>query len=626
MNKQRPKLDWIFDPVPPSGQIVGGVPMVHVFRPDLDVFVREVLQNSHDQALGSSDQPVQVTFSFIQLDGKHKHEFLNAIGWDHLEEHLKGATQGHSVMATRLAQSLNGLEGAPLVLLRIDDSGTVGLTGGEDERKSNFTALCRNVLDTIDDQPKKGGSYGLGKAVLWRFSAFSTVLFSSRVKSELHGGLRFFARAELPYHQALGDSWNGPGWYGEVEERPAGHRAVSVWDAAAERVARPAHLFRGADLGTGTSILIVGFSEPGHPQPRPLSEIAHDILESSTRWFWPSISLSPASLRVSANVFLNGDLVFHDEASPGPDVLPFIHAVSANELVSTATNPGEVSEAPIPILIPGRRNPEEPQISAEMILRVIRGEPGDPSRHANTVALVRGAGMVVDYRAPSRRPLGELPFFGVLRAGEFAGSDSAHIALERFLRAAEPPAHNAWESTTERIQAEYKQGARTQLDTLWTRLGAEILRRCEQGPPPQGQGPSALSRLFPLGASRNGGAMAPQFRVEQLKAWLVGENWSFSGFISRDSTASSDWTFDVLLSLDGETGRGNALPISNFVVEHQDVRTVVDGLLCRCYVPKSVRELAFRGRSDPVDTIAAGLDARRTRARIEIRPRREDER
>ncbi|HEX2201571.1 MAG TPA: hypothetical protein VHH93_06220 [Gammaproteobacteria bacterium] len=34
-----------------------------------------------------------------------------------------------------------------------------------------------NDLYTSEDRPQRGGSYGLGKAVLWRFSSFSTVLF-----------------------------------------------------------------------------------------------------------------------------------------------------------------------------------------------------------------------------------------------------------------------------------------------------------------------------------------------------------------------------------------------------------------------------------------------------------------
>ena len=55
------QIEWIFDPVPPSGAIQGGVPSSHVFTPDLDTFVRETIQNSMDQ---KTTGPVTVNFVF----------------------------------------------------------------------------------------------------------------------------------------------------------------------------------------------------------------------------------------------------------------------------------------------------------------------------------------------------------------------------------------------------------------------------------------------------------------------------------------------------------------------------------------------------------------------------------
>ena len=75
---------------------------------------------------------------------------------------------GPGVMRSRLERALERFDAEPLTLLRIDDSGTQGLTGGENEEGKNFNALCRNVLDTAEDRPLRGGSFGLGKAVLWR--------------------------------------------------------------------------------------------------------------------------------------------------------------------------------------------------------------------------------------------------------------------------------------------------------------------------------------------------------------------------------------------------------------------------------------------------------------------------
>jgi hypothetical protein len=191
-------------------------------------------------------------------------------------------------MSALLANAIADLGSGALTLLRIDDSGTEGLTGDEDTPGTNFSSLCRNILDTTKDAPGKGGSYGLGKALLWQFSAVSTVLFSSRIEEDSPQKFRFFARTELPSHEIDLSRWNGSGWYGFPETVRNGKRAISMWDEDAEKITRAIHLYRPAQLGTGTSILIVGFHEPAQEEARPLNTVAQDILNSAARWFWLS--------------------------------------------------------------------------------------------------------------------------------------------------------------------------------------------------------------------------------------------------------------------------------------------------------------------------------------------------
>jgi hypothetical protein len=260
-------LTWIFDPAPPSGAREGGVGWAHALPPELDVFVREVLLNSHDRIKGSD--PVRVKFRLHQLDGLYRKRFLDALAWESLKSHLVTSSTGNSPLALRMRQGLQELGNMPLRLLQITDSGTEGLTGGEDEPTANFNALCRHVLYTSEDRPQRGGSYGLGKAVLWRFSSFSTVLFSSRMDGNPRAGFRIFGRAKLPYHETGENAWRGPGWFGKSETKPDGRRAVSVWDEEAENAARHLLLFRPAQEDTGTSILVVGFQEPTQEETRP---------------------------------------------------------------------------------------------------------------------------------------------------------------------------------------------------------------------------------------------------------------------------------------------------------------------------------------------------------------------
>lgn len=198
----------------------------HTLPPELDVFVREVLQNSHDRIKGSG--PVRVRFRLHQLDGPYRKRFLDALDWESLESHLVASLTGDSPLALRMRQGLQDLTNVSLRLLQITDSGAEGLTGEEDEPTANFNALCRHVLYTSEDRPQRGGSYGLGKAVIWRFSSFSTVLFSSRMDGNPRAGFRIFGRAKLPYHETGENAWRGPGWFGKSEIKPGGTRTVVV--------------------------------------------------------------------------------------------------------------------------------------------------------------------------------------------------------------------------------------------------------------------------------------------------------------------------------------------------------------------------------------------------------------
>lgn len=62
------KTNWVFDPTPPSGARTGGDVAEHAFTPDIEVFVREVLQNAKDQHV-DSNEAVGVVFRLIKLEG-----------------------------------------------------------------------------------------------------------------------------------------------------------------------------------------------------------------------------------------------------------------------------------------------------------------------------------------------------------------------------------------------------------------------------------------------------------------------------------------------------------------------------------------------------------------------------
>lgn len=615
---------WVFDPVPPSGARQGGTPAAYIFNPNLDAFVREILQNSHDQRSGKKSA-VNVEFALHSLTGRRRERFLRAIAWDDLLPHLEDASQGPSRLGERIGEALERIDNEALVVLQISDGGANGLTGDEDDPNGNFNGLCRNVLYSPEDRPGRGGSHGLGKAVLWRFSSVATVLFSSRL-NERQRRFRVFGRTELPHHGTDTGEWSGPGWLGLPDRTHAGERAASVLQADPPGFAADALLTRDDNLGTGTTILVVGFFEPSVDEPRPLAAVAADLLASATRWFWPSISLQ--SIAVAASVHENGRQTWRDEAAVTSEVLPFQLALAASSVSTRAVEQSQVAERTLSFRIPAMRayagHGSSSELEARINLRLIRsGEVEETDPWRNTIALVRGAGMVVKYWRPTRLPLEGGLFHAVLRAGQAHGSTAEDLALEAFLRTAEPPSHNDWVASTDQMQARYARGAATRLNSLWQQLNNAIVEMTEEEAPDRHPGPLALARLFPLGSAGGGRPEPRQFTITFSDASLSSGVWRVAGDVHRLKTDGA-WQVRISVQLEGESGRGDRIAID-------DIR-ILDGSCGTTRVTPDGYGVLEIGENAPdvsyeLTTSSAPeelLD--RTRIRVDVRPsmRRDD--
>lgn len=603
---------WIFDPTPPSGARQGGLAAARIIEPELDKFVREVLQNACDQRLDNN--VVRVRFTLYELCGEARDSFLEALRWDQLQQHIEAASEEWGVvLAAQLRGGLQDLDSRPLVLLRVDDMGTRGLIGAEDDHRQNFNLLCRDSLLTPEGDGARGGSFGVGKSVLWRFSKLSTVLFSSRLSQpEPQGEFRLFGRTELPFHVTDGGSWSGPGWFGAEEKRGNSTRAVSLWEDDAEKLARRLCLFRPIQDRSGTSILVISFFEPLLEEQRELNEVASDILNAATRWFWPVLHREPSALEVSAEVFdRNGVTTFSEKARPTDEILPFMDA-----LQGSPSQPGgspqtaTVKRTDIPLGIPARRDGQHGALGSRARLTCCFASAEETSKFSNCVAFYRGAGMVVAYKR-LRIPLSELPFHAVLAAGLAAGDSDENRAAEEFLRAAEPPGHDDWKYGTERLHANYRQGAKARLDELWRRVEDAIsvwsAENAESGP----QGPLELMRLFPLG----GKAPPPEkFRVSDLYGHLEGDTWHFGGKIRASLDPEVSWRFSVRALLDAETGGGSQIPVQHLETNPGEVVYERETALCK--VPAGIREVVFHGRAQVPNM--AESDLRRIRLKLQV--------
>jgi hypothetical protein len=619
--------EWLFDPPPPSQSRRGGSGNLEVFSRDLDSLIRELLQNASDQKRPDQDG-VRVRLAVEDISGPDLDLFLKAAGWPNLRDHVEAVGERDYVTTSpRVRRNLDRLDNErSLRLFRIEDIGTCGLTGDEDDHSANFNLLCRDELISPGQRRQSGGSYGIGKFVLWLFSGLYTVLFSSGLQGA-NGDIRqrFFGRALLPFHETGDRAWDGSGWLGRPEDTGSGARAVSIFDQEAESTARGCRLERPADEA-GTSILIVGFDEPAEEVPRPIEDICSDMVRSAALWFWPA--LVRRNMDVLVEGYRDGRNEFSQHVHPTAEVTPFVLATTESaEVTELAREPGDVAERELEIQVPAQRhmpgigNPRGP-VTGKAALRVRVAESGERA-WVNTIALQRGTGMVVKYMEQTRRSLGEVSFHAVLLAGLAHGSDDANHAVEEFLRAAEPPTHNDWAYGTERLKAEYLAGARTAFDKLKSDIATALRELTREDIAESSDGPDKLRQLFPMPGIGAPTTTREPYRLTGAEATLTDSTWGFHGTFARARTGEKeDWRFRVAVVLDQETGGAGAAS-QRLAIQDLSARPSAHGNLqtdgsFEIEVPAGVDEVTFRGLTEPIEDLPPG-GLHRVRVSLDVR-------
>ncbi|HYU14524.1 MAG TPA: hypothetical protein VEL05_00565 [Candidatus Acidoferrum sp.] len=592
---KRGAVQWIFDALPPSGARRGGDPASHVFRQSVRTFVREVVQNAGDQAC--QDGVPEVHFRFHELAGPELDDFLDALGWTTLEPHLEAAARTRGGRAIKAA--LDDLRRRNrLLVLAVEDRDTVGLTGDELEGESHFRALCKDTLYSHKQTEGAGGSFGLGKSLLWTFSGFSTVLFNSSLSAHLAGqeSPRLIGRAELPTH-AVGRSqagFTGSGWLGRRVEGGGQPRAESVWSEEARQLAARLRLARTVEESTGTSILVLGFRDPTADGERSVDELAREIRDAVEREFWPATIMPHRRLVSWVAVGGQGHRVVPRDFQLAA---PFVECYEQRASETPAlVAPGDVVVRSIEVDVPARRDRSEPATRGQVRLCVRLFD--EESRHelVGNVALFRGPGMVVRYLDRRSLALSARPFHAVLACGAARDPENplaSDHAIERFLRAAEPPGHDDWE-TTPVLKEEYQRGYAKALETMRRRLD-EALKALVVARPRQGrQGPDRLRRHFPLGQRGAGGSGPSAFRFTGLQARFEAGRWSFAGEI-RPATSAPRWACQVRLVAVGEDGSEvRAIPIARMRISDSAEFALTDG---RATILTTAPSLRFEGES-----------------------------
>jgi hypothetical protein len=572
-------IEWVFDKPSANKPLRGGDPSEHAFEQDLSTFVREVLQNSSDAGTGTT---VEVDFELRTLSGEELNSFFEAVSWDQLQPHLEAVANRETGASVETFLD-SFAETGTLRVLTITDRNTVGLTGEEFGEDSNFTALCRNTLDSQKDDDTAGGTYGLGKSVHWAFSGARTVFFNSLPTGEWGaGGERLFGRTELPSHPFVDNGQNvwyeGPGFFGNVEHSTdesdrGGKRAASVRGDSAARRANALGIGRTTQ---GTTVAIVGFRDPTSDEARTPAEVRRDIAAETERSFWPAMCGDPSQLAV--NVVDTPDSVERIQQTVGTTPLRAAYQTYlADEAESALLEPGDVVTSRIPLSIPAKRDGTSSKTDGSVTLVVRLGDESD-SEFVHRVAMFRKPRMVVKYWDKSRVTLEPDPFHAILVCGEAKpehDTEASDSAVEEFLRLAEPPAHDEWGST-QKLRNEYKRGYKKALEEMKSDVSTELRDLIQPEPTDGERGPDKLRRQFPMQTRSRDSLLDASsgeqaFHFSRLSASFTGDRWEFSGVIEPNERVHNGWECAVKLYRLGEDGsRLRLLSINRLHVEDPD--------------------------------------------------------
>lgn len=539
-------------------------------EPGLKTFVREVLQNSNDARL-ENDQPARVTFRIESLRGSDAEEYLKTLDINSWADHAKLATNTES--GKHIAEAIDRIKNDEEIrILTIEDENTEGLLGEENADESNFTALVRDVLFSSKSGDTAGGSYGLGKAVLWLYSGLSLVMFNSTLSEpdQIGRTSRLIGRTRLPTHKSEdGDTvYQGHGWYGNLNGGEEGARPESIWEDEAGSIADDLHLARPD--APGTSIQVVDFRVPTAEERLNDEDLANEITEMAIEWFWPAVYRGDLEVAVE----LDGE-----EKQAGideyPQYKPFTNCLDNRcDAVNQLDDPEEVATESISLDVPEKSDGGS-GTDGQLDLLVRRANKGE-YQHQNQVAFVRGAGMVVEYYDRDRVVVGDQDFHAVLLGGRARpwGTDEKpgeeETIIEEFLTAAEPPQHDEW-VRTETLANTYSRGFRTAVEGIKSDV-TDVLRGLVAPSVDRGTtGPQRLGNRFKIGNKSRGGSAERDSPSSQrvtgdtnISFDEVHTHWSFNGEVEPINGGNEIRAVTVsLIRMAEERATSDRLPVQN---------------------------------------------------------------
>ena len=477
----------------------------------LQIFVREILQNSLDNRAGNP--AVNVDFRIKYLKDQKKTEFMESLKYESVVPHIKVVRESE-ISENRPTTFIDPeeilRENYTLKLLYIEDYGTRGLVGAEHEGEKNlfqkphcFLGLCRNIGDSQKGNETLGGTYGYGKTVLWKNSRLGLVMFYSRLcdpytkagEPQEHS-IRSFGQIRLAGHNLDDQPYKGEGFFGKREV----DITHSVFDSDAEQLALDLGMRKRESDEYGTSILIVDFDDPDiDDEVEDDQETATRINEASEFFYWPAIVDEDLIVR-SRTEDWSEDKWLKADPSASSELIPFIKAYK----VARNSEPQKDIELQThSVKVPKGPRGEDEVSGMFSVSTYLKESEDDSSRHLylNKTALIRGAGMVVGYKGYPRSGLGGKDYYAVVVAGNACpnpepDSLKAQNRCEQLVGWSEPVTHDTWTENSDHLKQWFR--ARARIKEVITKIRKSISDVTTEHTKPEGLAAPLLASLFPL--------------------------------------------------------------------------------------------------------------------------------
>lgn len=622
-SRYREDAVWYHREAPPDRGRELGNAAGFAFDNDLRTLARESGQNSGDELIEGA-HTVRLVYDVIELTGNDLSRFRKALKFDSdLRPHLDAAAVGEQKANQVIAAGLERLDQeGRLVLIRIADYNATGLTGPEYD-SGRFMAVCRNTLDSHKGSDTAGGSFGLGKATMWASSWMGLVITNSRLSVPQDGIThdRFFARLEIPWHEVGDQPYAGPAWYGEFDDDKRCTRSI----AGNATLARDLYVERDIDA-PGTTFLIVGAFDPSGAATT-VDEMAAALTEALAENFWaamaPRGTNGPSRLEAQVRTFRGRTKLSERIVDPvdyRPALVEALRRHYDDEVVDQLDQPGDVLRGTAVLRVPERLGTDShgPVQHEAVVLVAQADDPSDDMpahEYVNRVSYLRGNNMTIKDYALAGLPLGARPFHAILLAGNAAEQSTAEDrAAERFLRAAEPPAHDRWMATPE-VTTRYARGAKAALERFEGEIKDGIREAIRPGTTDAADGPDSLKQLLRLVPPKEN---PKRPRVKTVVASRTPEGaWAVEATVSVPANTGT-WRFSPVLKFGTESGP--ALPVAWTSL---DPVTHCDTIEARAIRTQArARTVRFRAVTDPA---SHPVGSEHARVALDLREARREE-